>query len=71
MEYRVVNISNNIDEYPECKKDTEQFPHLVKHVGDEMDTFIVDENGKFWPAGEFFSMVTVINFKVQKTLTKT
>lgn len=68
MDYKVVKISNNIAEYPECKEDSEQYPHLIKHVADEMDTFIVDENGEYWPEDEFFSMVTVTNFKVLNDL---
>jgi len=64
MEYKVIKISNNTDEYPECKEDTERYPHLVKHVEDEMDIFVTDENGEFWPADEFFNMVEVTSFSV-------
>ena len=46
MKYRVVKITKNVDEYPECAKDTAEFPHLVRYVSDEMDLFIVDEAGK-------------------------
>ena len=57
MKYRVVKITNNLDEYPSCEKDTMEFPELIDHVDDELDWFIVDENGNYWEAGDFFFMV--------------
>lgn len=64
--YRVVQITNNVADYPECADDTEEFPHMVKYVGDEMDIFVVDEEGKFWPASEFFYMKEIKEFKVEE-----
>lgn len=63
MRYRCVKITDNLPDYPECKKDTEEFPHLVDRVSDEMDLFIVDENGEDYPADEFFSIVEIDKFK--------
>lgn len=63
MIYRVLKITNNVSGYPECKKDTEEFPYLVQKVEDEMDLFIVDENGTDYPANEFFYMVSVEEFQ--------
>lgn len=62
--YVVVKITKNLEGYPECKEDTEKYPHLVKYVGDEMDIFIVkaDDPEQFWPAGEFFYMVEIKGF---------
>jgi hypothetical protein len=55
MKYRVVKITKDVDRYPECAADTEEFPQLVKYVDDEMDLFIIDEAGQcVAPASEFF-----------------
>lgn len=59
MRFRLVKITKNVERYPECAQDTEEFPHLVDRVSDEMDSFVVmvgKETEKFWPAGEFFLM---------------
>jgi hypothetical protein len=61
--YLVVKISDSLEEYPDCKEDTEMFPHLVKYLKDEMDTFIVqDGTENFWKASEFFQMVNINYF---------
>jgi hypothetical protein len=65
MKYRVVKITNNIGGYPECKSDTEEFPEIIECVEDEMDNFIVDENGKFWQADEFFNMIEIKEFTTE------
>ena len=64
-DYKVVSISNNIPDYPECKEDTENYPHLLKYVEDEMDRFVIssDNPDKFWPASEFFYMVEMSEFR--------
>lgn len=62
MKYRVVRITNNIGEYPECAADTERFPNLIHHVRDEMDIFVVDKNGQFWNSDEFFLMEDINEF---------
>ncbi len=63
MKYRVLEITNNPDGYPEAAKDSQEFPHMVKRVNDEFDLFIVDESGQWWPADEFFDMVDLAEFK--------
>lgn len=63
MKYRVVRISNNIEEYPDCAQDTKEFPHLIERVSDEMDVFIVADSGEWWPASEFFHMVDIHMFE--------
>jgi hypothetical protein len=62
MKYRVVQITKSVERYPECATDTAEFPDLVKYVDDEMDLFVVDEIGHFWPAHEFFYMQTLTHF---------
>lgn len=63
IRYRVVEITNNIQDYTECRKDTEEFPHLIELVDDEMDIFIVDENGNGYLAEEFFHLVDIKQFQ--------
>ncbi|MCK5316865.1 MAG: hypothetical protein KAJ55_03070 [Anaerolineales bacterium] len=63
MKYRVVKISNNIEEYPDCAADTKEFPYLIKHVEDEMDIFIIAENGDFWEAECFFHSTSITEFQ--------
>jgi len=57
MKYRLVKITNNLAEFPQCEKDTLEFPDLVHEVEDEEEWFIVDEDGDYWSAEDFFFMV--------------
>jgi hypothetical protein len=66
LKYRVVQITNNVKGYPECALDTAEFPDIVKYVGDEMDLFVVNEHGKFWPASEFFFMEDIEEFEAKE-----
>lgn len=61
MKYRVLRITNNVEEYPE--NDNEEFPHIVRYVEDEFDLFIVDETGHFYPARDFFYMNSMSEFQ--------
>ena len=64
-EYRVLRITNNIEEYPDAKSNSHEFPHIVPHVEDEFDLFILDlKTRNFWKASEFFHMVDVEQFEV-------
>ena len=65
-EMRVIALTNNPAEYPECVADSEEFPCLVGYVQDEMDLFVVDPDreGGFWCADEFFHCVGVKRFYV-------
>ena len=58
---RVVRVTKNLEDYPDCRQDTEEFPFLVKFIQDEAATFIVDESDgcSFWPADEFFLMTNI------------
>jgi len=61
--FRVLQITNKIDEYPDCKEDTLEFPDLVEEVEDEMEIFILCvETDEFWKSREFFSQVTMKTF---------
>ncbi len=63
IKFRVVTVTNNLEEYPQYRDDTEEFPEIVSYVEDEANTFIVDtRDGDFWPAREFFDMVTISHF---------
>ena len=57
MKYRVVRVSTT-EEF----EDNKEFPHLLQHVEDEEATFIVAEDGAFYPAEEFFHMVSFKEF---------
>lgn len=65
---RIVQIArpNVIGEYPECADDTTEFPHLIPYVEDDMEIFVVDAANpqQFWPASEFFNMVSIKSFMV-------
>ena len=65
--FRVVKITNNPQKYPNCAEDTEEFPHLVSYVEDEMDVFVVNASDKdeFYPADEFFYMVRTKSFEAE------
>jgi len=66
MYYRVVSVSKTGDliDFP----DNDEFPHLIKHIRDEEELFIVNKNTKeYWPAIEFFMMVNIKHFIVPKT----
>lgn len=58
-EFKIVKISNNLPDYPECTRDTMENPHLIEEVDDEMDMFIINKNNKneHYPADEFFCMI--------------
>ncbi len=70
-DYKVVSITNNLERYPDCKDDTEEYPHLIDFIQlddithNEWEVFIV-ENGDiniWWRASEFFYMVDMKEFK--------
>jgi len=55
--FRVLHITNNLDEYPHCQKDNDEFPQVISLVADEYDIFILDvAEGHIWPADDFFYM---------------
>ena len=64
--FRVLKITNNIEDYPDCEKDTLEFPYLAEHVSDEMDIFIFNlETGKYWKSEDFFHEVSLDGFHVR------
>lgn len=66
MMYTVRKITNKIEEYPEAKEDSERFPEIVERLDDEFDLAVMDENGEWCWAKEFFAMVEVREFYVSK-----
>ena len=67
MNYRVVSITNNVGEYPESAKDTENFPHLVQHLEDEHELFVVRlGTDDFWCADDFLQMVGIRDFSTDE-----
>jgi len=65
IHFRVVTVTNNLKEYPQYHDDTEEFLEMVSYVEDEVATFVVNTcDGDFWPAREFFNMVTISHFVI-------
>lgn len=64
MEFIVVGITTDIEEYPEDREDTEAYPHLVRHIRNaDSAQFVVDlDTGDFWPANDFFAINRVRRF---------
>ena len=57
-QFKILKISNNLDDYPEAIQDTDKYPHLIKWLDDEFGLFVANlSNGDFFPAAEFFYMV--------------
>lgn len=65
MEYLVVTVTNNLEEYPEYKEDTEKFPELIEEIEDEIETFILCEN-RVYKAEEFFYQVDIKSFTTEE-----
>lgn len=61
--FRVVIITNNLKEYPQYQDDTKEFPDMVPYVEDEVAVFVSNADD-FWPASEFFDMVSITDFFV-------
>ena len=65
MNYRIVHITTDEESYPE--NDNKEFPHLVEAVEDEIDTFIVREDGWFFEARDFIRRITRTYLQVYVT----
>lgn len=66
--FRVVKITNNLDKYPQCREDNEEFPNLVPRVEDEFEIFVVDpRDGGFWMAKEFFECTSTTHFIIDSS----
>jgi len=69
--FRILHITNNLDEYPHCQKDNDEFPHVINLVQDEYDMFVLDEDeGHVYPASEFFYMIETDNISSFNTNTQ-
>jgi len=70
MNYRVVTITNNLEDYPGCKDDNEEFPEMIDYVSDETDLFIIEvhDDGTYtwYPADEFFYMKKIKSFETEE-----
>jgi len=66
--FRVVTVTNNLEQYPQHVYDNDEFPHLIDYVEDEVETFVVDENdGGFWKSSEFFQCTNVTHFLIDSS----
>jgi len=65
---RVVTVTNNVEAYPQHCEDSEEFPYLVDDlVEDQVEHFIVDEDGGFWNARDFFYCTNITHFIVDSS----
>jgi len=64
--FRLVTVTNSAA-YPQHREDSEEFPHLVDHVEDEIEHFIVDEDGGWWEARDFFYCTNITHFIVDSS----
>ena len=44
IKFRVVTVTSNLEEYPQHREDTKEFPYLVDSR-EATETFVVDEDG--------------------------
>ena len=64
----VVTITNSIENYPQFTEETKEFPGLVEYIDDEVEIFVVVDNNPeiFWYAHDFFNMVSIKSFLVDR-----
>jgi hypothetical protein len=55
--YHIVTITNNLKKYPQFKKDTEQYPDLIKNLKQEYEIFIISPDGDAYHPNELFESV--------------
>jgi hypothetical protein len=67
IKFRLVTVTTRLDYYPYHREDTEEFPHLVGHVDDQIETFVVDEDGGYWESREFFDSTNITHFIVDSS----
>ena len=68
IKFRIVTVTNDLEQYPQHREDSEEFPHLVDRlVEDEIEHFVVDEDGDYWVMGEFFHCVNITHFIVDSS----
>lgn len=65
MKYRVVTITNDLISYPEYVKETLEFPSIREDIEDDVETFVVNENGVACIAEDFFHMNDIKEFEVK------
>ena len=68
IKFRVVTVTNDLEAYPQYREDTDEFPYLADRlVEDEIETFVVDEDGGYWEAKDFFSGTNITYFIVDSS----
>ena len=69
--YKLLKITNNIQDYPECKTDTLNYPSLVDEVEDEMQCFMVDiQSGTIYRMDDILEMIDFDELTLTRYLTK-
>ncbi len=65
---RVIHVTTDLNTYPGCRENNEEFPHLVERlVEDDFESFVVDEDGGYWTTREFFDCTSITHFIVDSS----
>ena len=68
IKFRVITVTNNLEAYPQHREDSEEFPYLVDYlVEDQVEHFIVDGDGGYWAARDFFDCNSITHFIVDSS----
>ncbi len=68
IKFRVVTVTTNLEDFPQHREDSEEFPYLVGClVEDEVGHFVVDEDGGFWEVRDFFHCTSITHFVVDSS----
>lgn len=61
--YRVVTVTNDLENNPEYAEDTIAYPDLIKYVEGDLAIFVIDlTNDKIYSHDEFFIVVGIKEF---------
>lgn len=65
MKYKVITVTNNLENYPKYAENNKNYPQLIKYIKDECTTFIVSttDPDDFYPANEFFMMKKILEIE--------
>lgn len=63
--YRVVTVTNDLENNPEYAEDTIAYPDLIKYVEGDLAIFVIDlTNDNVYSHDQFFMMVAVKEFEI-------
>ena len=60
IEFRVITITSDLDNFPQYQEDTEEFPELIETMTHYVETLVVDPRDcGCWKASEFFDATDI------------